>query len=139
MTIDITTELLGSSGSSLKFEAEGDIVKIRISRIEKSQETSYDDGTPVFWPSGDPKYQYVVSGISNGEEARLFVKGYMIDAFKEALRKAGVQPGQPLDGGTLSMKWDSTEEPRKPGMKGARKYVAKFEPAPTAVVDEDLF
>ena len=36
------------------------------------------------------------------------------------------------------MKWASTEEPRKPGMKGARKYVAKYEPAPTAVVDEDL-
>jgi len=139
MTIDITTELLGSSGSSLKFEAEGDIVKIRITRIEKQQETSYDDGTPVTWPSGDPKWQYVVNGIADGEDARLFVKGYMIDALKEALRKAGVQPGQPLDGGTLSMKWDSTDEPRKAGMKGARKYVAKFEPAPGAVVDEDLF
>ena len=62
----------------------------------------------------------------------------MIDALKEALRKAGTVPGQPLDGGLLTMKWASTEEPRKPGMKGARKYVAKYEPAPTAVVDEDL-
>ena len=139
MTIDITTELLGSTGNSLKFETEGDVVKIRITGISKQQETSYDDNSPVFWPSGDPKWQYVVSGIADGEEARLFVKGYMIDALKEALRKAGVQPGQPLDGGTLSMKWDSTDEPRKAGMKGARKYVAKFEPAPGAVVDEDLF
>jgi len=138
MTIDLTTELLGSTGNSLKFEAEGDVVKIRITGVSKQQETSYDDNSPVFWPSGDPKYQWIFTGISDGEESRLFVKGYMIDALKEALRKAGVVPGQPLDGGLLSMKWASTEEPRKPGMKGARKYVAKYEPPANAVVDEDL-
>ena len=138
MTIDITTELLGSTGNSLKFETEGDFVKIRITGISKQQETSYDDGTPVRWPNGDPKYQWVFTGISDGEESRLFVRGYMINALTEALRKAGTVPGQPLDGGLLTMKWASTEEPRKPGMKGARKYVAKYEPAPTAMVDEDL-
>lgn len=138
MTIDITTELLGASGSTLKFETEGDIVNLRITGYEKRQETDYDSGDPVFWKSGDPKYQYVFAGISNGEESRLFVKGYMVDALKEALRKAGVQQGQSLEGGTLTVKWSETDEPRKPGMQGARKYVAKYEPPAAAAVDEDL-
>jgi len=138
MTIDITTELLGSSSPTVKFEAEGDVRKIHVENIEKQQETSFDDGSPVFWANGQPKWQYVVTGTVDGDESRLFIKGYMVDALKDALRKAGVKPGESLAGGTLTFKWASTDEPRRPGMQGARKYVAKFEPAPKGLVDDDL-
>ena len=139
MTTDLTTELLAPSGTSLKFEAEGDVRRIVIETAEKQQETSYDDGSPVFWPSGDPKWQVVISGTDpEGDSARLFVKGYMLDAFKEALRAAGVKAGEDISGGTLIVKWESTDEPRRPGMKGARRFKAKFEPARKAVVTDDL-
>lgn len=138
MTNAITAELLGSAGTTVKFEAEGDVRKIVVADIDKQQETSYDTGEPVTWPSGDPKYQYVVKGSVDGEESRLFVKGYMVDALKEALRKAGVVAGESLTGGTLTVKWNSTDEPRRAGMKGARRYVAKFEKAPAGLVDDDL-
>lgn len=137
MTSSITAELLGSTGTTVKFEAEGDVRKIVIADINKQQETSFETGAPVTWPSGDPKYQYVVSGLVDGEESRLFIKGYMVDALKEALRKAGIKAGDSLNGGTLTVKWQSTDEPRRAGMQGARRYVAKFEPA-VAVVDDDL-
>ena len=138
MSIDITSELLGSSSPSLKFKAEGDAHRITIREIAKQQETDFDTGAPVTWPSGDPKFQYVVTGTADGEEARLFIKGYMIDALKDALRKAGVQPGTDLTGGTLTIKWNATDEPRRAGMQGARRYIGKFEPAAKAVVDDDL-
>lgn len=138
MTIDITSDLLASSAPSVKFEAEGDVRRILIEDITKQQETDFDTGEPVFWPSGDPKYQYVVTGRVDGEESRLFVKGYMVDALKDALRKADVKAGDSLVGGTLVVKWNETDEPRRSGMKGARRYVAKFEPAPKGVADDDL-
>jgi hypothetical protein len=55
----------------------------------------------------------------------------------DALRAAGVQGGDPLVGGTLTMKWDSTEAPSKPGLSGAKKFRMKFEPAPKGIVDDD--
>lgn len=139
MTIDLTTELLAPSGTALKFEAEGDVQRIVIETAEKQQETSYDDGSPVFWPSGDPKYQIVITGKDlEGNAAKLYVKGYMTDAFKDALREAGVKAGDDISGGTLAVKWESTDEPRKAGMKGARRYKATFKPAPKAAVTDDL-
>lgn len=135
---DITNELLASGSPIVKFEQEGDVRKIKITNITKQQETDFDTGEPVTWPNGQPKYQYVVTGTVDGDEARLFIKGYMVDALREALRKANVQAGDTLSGGTLTVKWDSTDEPRRKGMQGARRYVAKFEPAPVGTVDDDL-
>jgi hypothetical protein len=135
---DITNELLASGSPTVKFEQEGDVRKIKITNITKQQETDFDTGEPVTWPNGQPKYQYVVTGTVDGDEARLFIKGYMVDALREALRKANVQAGDTLSGGTLTVKWDSTDEPRRKGMQGARRYVAKFEPAPVGTVDDDL-
>lgn len=138
---DITTDLLAPKSPTVKFDEEGDVRKIVIDTVVKEQETDFDDGTPVFWDPPTnlrPKFQYVVSGTVDGEDARLFVKGYMVDALRDALRKADVQPGQTLTGGTLTIKWDSTDEPKRKGMKGARRYVAKFVPAPAAVATDDL-
>ena len=141
MTIDITTELLKPSGNTLKLEAEGDVVKIRITKMEKSQTKDFVTGEPATWDDGNAKMQWVILGISEGEESRLFIKdwGAQRRAFIEALRKANVQAGDDLTGGTLTVKWESTEPPTRPGLSGAKQYRMKFEPAPTAVVDEDLF
>lgn len=138
MSLDITSELLSAGSPTVKFAQEGDTRKIKIADIQKQQETDFDTGELLTWPSGQPKFQYVITGTVDGEDARLFVKGYMVDALREALRKANVKPGDVLSGGTLTIKWDSTDEPRRKGMQGARKYVAKFEPAPAGIVDDDL-
>jgi hypothetical protein len=138
MSYDITSELLTSGAPAVKFEQEGDVRKIKIADITKQQETDFDTGEPITWPNGQPKYQFVITGTINGDEVRLFVKGYMVDALRDALRKANVKPGDSLNGGTLTVKWESTDEPRRKGMNGARRYVAKFEPAPAGIVDDDL-
>jgi len=138
MSIDITNELLTTGTPAVKFEQEGDVRKIKIADVTKQQETDFDTGELITWPNGQPKYQFVITGTVNGEESRLFVKGYMVDALRDALRKADVKPGDSLAGGTLTIKWDSTDEPRRKGMNGARRYVAKYEPAPAGLVDDDL-
>ena len=122
----------------MKFDNEGDIRKIVITDVDKQQQLDFDTGEPLTWPNGQPRMQYVITGTVDGDDARLFVKGYMIDALRDALRKANVQPGQSLAGGTLTMKWSSTDEPKRKGMQGARRYTAKFDPAPAAVATDDL-
>ena len=140
MTIDMSSELLAPSGATLKFEAEGDIVKIRISGISKQQTKDFVTGEPAAWDDGNPKMQWVISGISNGEESRLFLKdwGSQRRALIEALRKAGVEHGESLEGGTLTVKWESTDEPSRPGLSGAKQFRMKYERPASAVVDEDL-
>ena len=137
-TTDFTTEMLSSSAPSLKFAAEGDTVSIVVESLTKMPETAFGTGEPVLWPSGDQKYQWLVTGTSNGEEARLYIKGYMVEALREALRKADAQPGEDVTGWKLTVKWASTEQPRHVGMQGARKYVAKFERGSKGIVDQDL-
>ena len=140
MTSEITTELLKPSGNTLKLEAEGDVIKIRISTLVKDQVKDFVSGELAFWDDGKPKMQWIFSGVSDGEESRYFMKdwGAQRRAFVEALRKANVQAGDDLSGGTLTVKWESTEAPTRPGLSGAKQYRMKFEPAPGAVVDEDL-
>jgi hypothetical protein len=137
-TTDFTTEMLSSSAPSLKFAQEGDTVSIVVETLVKQQETAFGTGEPVTWADGRPKYQWLVTGTSGGEEARLYIKGYMVDALKEALRKADVYAGQNIEGWKLTVKWASTEKPRMAGMQGARKYVAKFERGSKGIVDQDL-
>lgn len=139
MTIDITSELLAPSGATLKFTSEGQIHKITILDSRKEQVRDFMTGEPATWDNGEPKYQYVVSGKSEGEDAKLYIKawGNQKQALMEALRKADVQPGQSLEGGTLTVKWDSTDEPVKAGLSGAKRFRMKFEPAPKAVLTDD--
>ena len=140
MTIDITTELLKPSGNTIKLDAEGDVIKIRITGMEKAHTKDFITGEPGKWDDGTYKMQFVITGIADGEESRLFLKdwGAQKRAFIEALRKANVQAGDDLTGGTLTVKWESTEAPTRPGLSGAKQYRMKYEPAPNAVVDEDL-
>jgi len=136
----ITDELLAPSGATLKFEAEGDIHKIRITAIEKRQTTDFVSGEPATWDDGNPKNQWVIAGISNGEDAKIYIKdwGNQKKAFVDALVAAGIKAGDSIEGGTLTVKWDSTDAPSRAGLSGAKVFKMRFEPAPAAVVDDDL-
>jgi hypothetical protein len=109
-----------------------------IAGVEKRQQTDFDTGEPLTWPNGDPKWQFVFSGTDpdTGDEARIFAKGYMLAAVKEALRAAG---SAPEIGGTLAVKWTGTAEPI--GRKaGAKQWAATYQaPAVIAMTAADLF
>lgn len=140
MAIDITTDLLAPSGATLKFTEEGQVHRITITKAEQVQATDFVSNEPQTWDDGSPRMQYVISGVSEGEPAKLYLKawGAQKAAFADALREAGIKAGEALDGGTLTVKWTSTQEPSKPGLSGAKQFKMRFEPAKKAVVTDDI-
>jgi hypothetical protein len=140
MSIDqsIAEELTRSGGPTAKWDAIGDVRRVVIASVEKRQVTDFDTGEPLTWPNGDPKWQFVFGGTDpdSGEETRIFAKGYMLSAVKEALRTANSAPEV---GGTLAVKWTGNAEPV--GRKAAAKqWAATYNPpAVIAMTAADLF
>ena len=142
--MSITDELLAPSGPILRFINQGDAHKITVDSITKIPVTNLDTGTPETWPNGDTKYQYVVTGPSEtyveepGATVRLFIKGYASEALREALREAQVKDDNDVIGGELIIKWDTTDEPKRPGYNGAKRFKARFTKATPAAITGDL-
>lgn len=141
MTIDIVNELLAPSGATLKFSEEGQIHRIVISDIKRVAATDFVTGEPQKWDDGNVKEQLVITGTSDGEPAKLYVKlwGAQKRAFSSALLDAGVVKDESIEGDTLIVKWVSTDEPTKAGLSGAKQFKMKLERAAKARIDEDLF
>lgn len=137
---DLVAELTRSGGPSAKWNNVGDTHKLRIESVDKRQVTDFVTGEPQTWPNGEPKFQFVFSGIDeSGDETRFFVKGYQLNAVKDALRTAGVKAGDTLIGGHLTIKLVGIDEPTRPGLSGAKQWKAKFEPpAPVGSLVDDI-
>ena len=134
---DIINDLTSSGGPPAhKFEDIGDKVTIRIDTIEKMAQTDFATGEALTWPNGDTKWQFVITGTdtATGEAARLFAKGQMLSAVKEALRTAEAKPEV---GGELTVKFDSEEPSQTRGFNPRKIYVARYKPAaPVADIDD---
>ena len=133
---DIAEELVRTGPPTHKFEEVGDTLKLRISSVRKSQQTDFQSGEGLTWPNGDPKWQYEISGtdVATGDETRIFAKGQMLSAVKEAFRTAGAKPE--VDG-ELVVKFDRTEPSKTRGFADQKIYKAKYTPpAPVADIDD---
>lgn len=127
-----------SGGSIVKFTNIGDTVKLKITGLEQREQTDFISGEILRWADGKPKMQFVFTGIDQdtGEETRLFAKGYLLTAIKEALQKADANLEA---GGILAVKFDREDEPSKPGLNPAKRYVAQYQPPkPASISAEDL-
>lgn len=135
MSIDsnIADELATSGAPTFKFEDVGDTIAIRIEGVKKSQVTDFQTGEPQFWPNGDPKVQFEISGIDTqtGEATRIFAKSYMLTAVREAFQKAEAKPEV---GGVLTVRYDEAKPSKTRGMSPSKLFKAKYEPP----VAEDL-
>lgn len=78
---------------------------------ELRQQTNFEDGSPEFWPNGDPRMQLVVTGTVDESERidsdddlqrREYIKGEKQKAVGAALREAGAKTLEP--GGKLWIK-----------------------------------
>lgn len=127
-----------SGGPIAKFPNLGDTIKLKITGLEQTQQTDFITGEPITWADGKPKMQFVFTGIDQDtqEETRLFAKGYMLSAIKQALTDAGVNLEA---GGILAVKYAADEPASKPGLNPAKKYVAQYQPPKQASISaEDL-
>lgn len=127
-----------SAGNIAKFNNIGDTVKIKITGLEEREQTDFISGEIIRWADGKPKMQFVFTGIDQDtqEETRIFAKGYLLGAIKDALTAADANLEA---GGMLAVKFSHEDEPSKPGLNPAKRYKAQYQPPkPASISAEDL-
>lgn len=118
---------------TVTFPALGATVSGTVLSKTVAQQTDMDTGELLVWPNGDPRWQVVVllqTGLNDADiieddgRRRLFVKGDMTRAVRDAVRATGRRK---LDiGGELSVTWsDEGLAPRK-GLSKPKLYEAKY-------------
>lgn len=137
--------LLSGGGKTAKFDNIGDTVKGTIISAETGQQTDIKTGAPKFYDDGKPMPQIVVTLQTDLRDPdvddddgirRLFVKGQMMAAVREALRQAQAK----LDiGGTLAVQYKEDEPPKQRSFNPKKIYVAQYRPpAPSTDSANDL-
>lgn len=130
-------ELLEGGGHSAKFPTLGTTVKGKVLRTASSQQTDMKTKEPKTYKNGDPMMQIIVTlqtderdpeDADDTGERNLYVKGNMLNAVREALRKAH---SKLVVGGTLAVKWQSEGEPPEKGFNPPKLYVSEYK-APVA-------
>ena len=133
--IDVNDFLSASGAPAAKFPEIGDTVKGTVVASEVRQQTKLEDGTPLTWDDGRPRMQLVVT-IDTGElgdadttERRLFAKGNMLTAIKQAVKEGG---GLLLNGGELTVRYIGDGEQKTRGFNPPKLYKAKYTPPAAA-------
>ena len=123
-------------GNIAKFNQIGDTVKIKITGLEEREQTDFISGEVIRWADGKPKMQFVFTGIDQDtqEETRLFAKGYLLGAIKDALVAADANLEA---GGILAVKFSHEDAPSQPGLNPAKRYVAQYAPPKPASISAD--
>ena len=137
---DVNDILMGGGGApTAKFPTIGTVHKGTIVDSTTSQQTDIDQN-PKFWPNGDKMMQAIIT-IQTDErdpdiddddgKRRLFVKGQMQTAVREAVKAAGCKGI--AHGGTLAVQYSGDGTPSKPGLSAPKQYTAAYRaPEPTA-------
>ncbi len=145
MSIDTeANDLLNQSGApSVKFPTVGDKVKGTIVAAKKSQQTTPDGELKTF-DNGDPMWQVVItlqteeldpSITDDTGERRLFAKGQMLTAIREALKTAGMS-GLEV-GATLAVQYTGDGERKNAAYSPPKLYKAQLKAAPESTVSAD--
>ena len=133
--IDVNDFLTASGAPTAKFATPGDTHKGTVISSEVRQQTEFGTGTPLTWDDGRPRLELVVT-IDTGElgdadttERRLFAKGNMLTAIKQAVKESG---GRLLNGGELTVRYIGDGEQKTRGFNPPKLYRAKYTPPAAA-------
>jgi hypothetical protein len=145
-TLDEANEFLLAGGvASAKFEKPGTTASGSICRPpEVQQQREIDGGKPKYWDDGSPRKQIVVHlqttardpDVEDDDGIRaLYIRGNMLRAVREAVRKAGVR----LEvGGVLTVTYTGDGERKAAGFNPPKLYTAAYVPAAQAAVADVL-
>ncbi len=132
--------MLQGGAPAAKFAQKGATLEGKIVSAETAQQTDVKTGAPLTWDDGNPRMQVVVTlqtaeydDSLEGDDGmrRLFVKGQMQTAIRQAIAEAG-EHGM-ARGGTLKVQFYD----EKPTDLSAQKlYRAKYTP-PAAISEGD--
>lgn len=140
MLDDVNQMLTQSGAPACKFPDVGDTHKGKIVDAQKRQQSDMKTGRPLTWDNGDPRWEIVIT-IDTGQpddsgetNRRLFARGGMLKAIREAVAEAGTQ----LEiGGELTVRYTGDGEPTQRGFNAPKLYKAKYTPPAPAAVDLD--
>ena len=141
MAFDDANQLLTHSGAPpFKFLVHGDTIAGKVTGAEKRASTDYATGALKTWDNGDQMWEVVIT-LETGQpddndetERRIFARGNMLKAIREALKTAGAQLERD---GTLTVRYVGDGESTKRGFSPPKLFKAKYVP-PTATAALDL-
>ena len=142
-TTDANDFLLSGGVPAAKFPTIGTLVKGTIEGSEVTQQTDFTSGAKKFFDNGDPMMQVVITLQTDERDPqvadddglrKLYVKGQMQAAVREALRQAGARLER---GGTLAVQYVEDKPSEKRGLNPAKQYRAQYQP-PTIGAANDL-
>lgn len=139
MTVSANDLLMGGGVAAAKFPAIGTVITGRIVRApEARQQTDIESGEPLTFANGDPRMQIVcplatelrdpANPDDNGDR-NLYIKGNMLNAVRDAVKKAGAK-GLEV-GGTLTITYIADGEKKNRAFNAPKLYSALYAP-PTA-------
>jgi len=143
MSIDVNDFLLSGGIPAARFPAIGATVRGTVIRSEVAQQTDYASGTALTWDDGSPKMQVIITlqtderdpQIADDDgQRKLYVRGQMQAAIREALRTAGAKLEA---GGLLGVQYIADKPSEKRGFNPAKQYQAQYQP-PAAVAANDV-
>lgn len=144
MSIDPNDFLLSGGVPAAKFPTIGTTVKGAVVSSEVTQQTDFQTGKPLTWDDGSPRQQVVITLQTDLRDPevtddtglrKLYVKGQMTAALRDALRAAGAR----LEvGGTLAVQYTEDEPSATRGFNPKKVYRAQYQPATAGAVNDLL-
>lgn len=146
MSNDALDDLFAGSGApAFKFESVGTAITGVITGLETRQQTDFDDGSLKFWDDGKAMMELIITMATklrdpevedDDGERRLFCRGAMLTALKQAVRK--VKETKPAVGGRITVTHSGLGEVKKKGFSAPKLYEVEYE-APSEVAVEQMF
>lgn len=134
MNID---DLFAGGGAPVaKFPTIGTTHVGTITHLEARQQRDFDKGEPLTWDDGSPRMELVITIDNAGEESRLFMKGAMLSALRDEIRRLGLK--KPEVGGKLAVKYSHDGENKNPKLNPPKMYQVAYEPPAVAAVENLL-
>lgn len=144
MSIDPNDLLLSGSMPYVSFKTIGDTAKGRVVASRTSQQRDYAHGKPQTGAHGDPMMQ-VASDLQTDQQdpqipnddgvRRVYVRGQMMAAVREALRAANAK----LEvGGELAIQYVSDKPSETKGFHPAKQFQAQYRPSTAGQVNDLL-
>jgi hypothetical protein len=133
--IDALEALFASGAPAFKFEEIGDKVTGTITNLDVRQQTDFDSGEPKFWDDGKPMMEIVITlatSLRDKEiedddgERRVFCRGAMMTAFRQAVRKA--KDSKPRVGAKVTVTYSGDGEAKKARFNPPKLYTVTYEP-----------
>lgn len=138
---EVNDFLMGGGAPAAKFETIGTVRRGTILEATVTQQTDYDTGVLLFWKDDTPRNQVVITIQTDDRDPeiedddgkrRLFVKGFLQEAVRDAVRKSGAKR---MDvGGTLAVQYVDDGIPKNVKHKKPKLYAAEYRP-PAVNVD----